>query len=143
MVYNLPNRDGAALASNGELLVANEGLHRYKADYIDRIFRTIKQPKYQGLRIVLLIEPDSLPNLITNVGFPKVAEAKASGAYVDGVRYAIGTLRSIPNTYAYIDVGHAGWMGWPSNFRPFVGLLKDLVQVHATFCSSGCSFGQR
>src|SRR5262249_21374789 len=65
-------------------------------------------------------------NLITNMNFEKVKEAKSSGAYVQGVQYAVGTLRSINNTYAYIDVGHAGWLGWPSNFRPFVDLLKEV-----------------
>ena len=72
----------------------------------------------------MVIEPDSLPNLVTNQGFAKVAEAKSSGAYVEGIQYAIGTLRSLSNTYAYIDIAHAGWMGWPSNFQPFVELLK-------------------
>lgn len=124
VIYNLPNRDGAALASNGELLIAQSGLSRYKTEYIDVIFSTIRQAKYGSLRIVFVIEPDSLPNLIVNTGFPKVAEAKASGAYVEGIQYAVGTLRSISNTYAYVDVGHAGWMGWPANFKPFVELLK-------------------
>ncbi|KAH0334648.1 glycoside hydrolase family 6 protein, partial [Aureobasidium melanogenum] len=36
VVYDLPNRDCAALASNGELTVANDGLTKYKA-YIDSI----------------------------------------------------------------------------------------------------------
>ena len=44
MIYNLPNRDGSALASNGELLVAENGLSRYKSEYIDAIFDTIKRP---------------------------------------------------------------------------------------------------
>ncbi len=126
VIYNLPNRDGAALASNGELLVAKDGLKRYKSEYIDAILDAIRRPQYKDLRIVMVIEPDSLPNLITNQGFAKVAEAKSSGAYVQGVQYAIGTLRSLSNTYAYIDVAHAGWMGWPSNFNPFVDLLKDV-----------------
>lgn len=125
VIYNLPNRDGSALASNGELLVSKNGMNRYKTEYIDVIFNVIRQPKYASLRIVMIIEPDSLPNLVTNLGFPKVAEAKNSGAYVQGVQYAVSTLRSISNTYAYIDIGHAGWMGWPSNFKPFVELLKQ------------------
>lgn len=124
VVYNLPNRDAAALASNGELLIAEKGLERYKTEYIDLLYDTLSQPKYRNLRIVMVIEPDSLPNLVTNTSIAKVKEAETSGAYVDGIQYAIGKLRSIPNTYAYIDIGHAGWMGWPSNFDPFVSLLK-------------------
>jgi cellulase/cellobiase CelA1 len=126
VIYNLPNRDGSALASNGELLIAQKGLDRYKTEYIDAIFDTIKKPKYGGLRIIMVIEPDSLPNLVTNLSIAKVKEAHASGAYVQGVQYAVGTLRSLANTYAYIDVAHAGWLGWPSNFKPFVELLKQV-----------------
>jgi cellulose 1,4-beta-cellobiosidase len=126
VIYNLPNRDGAALASNGELLIAEKGLERYKTEYIDVIFKVIKQPKYDKLRIVMVIEPDSLPNLVTNLNFPKVKEAESTGAYVKGIQYAIGTLRSISNTYAYIDVAHAAWLGWPANFSPFLELLKKV-----------------
>jgi cellulase/cellobiase CelA1/ferric-dicitrate binding protein FerR (iron transport regulator) len=126
VIYDMPNRDGSALASNGELLVAQNGLNRYKAEYIDVIYRILSQSKYDTLRIVMVIEPDSLPNLITNLNFPRVAEAYATGAYVQGVQYAIGTLRSLSNTYAYMDVAHAGWMGWKNNLKPFAALLKQV-----------------
>lgn len=128
VIYDLPNRDCSALASNGELLIANNGLNRYKTEYIDVIYSVISQPKYSNLRIVMVIEPDSLPNLITNLSFQKCSEAKNTGAYVQGVQYAIGTLRSIPNTYAYIDIAHAAWLGWESsNMDPFVTLIKDMA----------------
>ncbi len=126
VIYNLPNRDGSALASNGELHIAQNGLHRYKTEYIDVIHGIISQAKYSGLRIVMVIEPDSLPNLITNLSFPRVAEANTTGAYVQGVQYAIGTLRSLTNTYAYIDVAHSGGLGWSSNLTPFANLLKQV-----------------
>jgi cellulose 1,4-beta-cellobiosidase len=126
VIYDLPNRDCSALASNGELLIAQNGLNRYKTEYIDVIFNTIRQAKYSGLRIAMIIEPDSLPNLITNLSFAKCSEAQSTGAYVQGVQYAIGTLRSIPNTYAYIDVGHHGWLGWDTNFNPFVSMMKTV-----------------
>ncbi|RPI94102.1 MAG: cellobiohydrolase [Chloroflexi bacterium] len=126
VVYDLPNRDCSALASNGELLIAQDGMNRYKTEYIDVIYNTVRQAKYSNLRIVMVIEPDSLPNLITNLSFAKCAEANSTGAYVQGVQYAIGTLRQITNTYAYIDVGHHGWLGWPTNFDPFVTMLKQL-----------------
>ena len=126
VVYDLPNRDCSALASNGELLIAQNGLNRYKTEYIDAIYNTISQSQYSNLRIVMVIEPDSLPNLVTNLSFAKCAEAQSTGAYVQGVQYAVGTLRSLSNTYAYIDVAHAAWLGWPSNFTPFVNLLKQV-----------------
>jgi cellulose 1,4-beta-cellobiosidase len=126
VVYDLPNRDCSALASNGELLIAQNGMNRYRTEYIDQIFAAVSQPRFSNLRIVMVIEPDSLPNLITNLSFPKCSEAQSTGAYVQGVQYAIGTLRAIPNTYAYIDVGHHGWLGWPNNMTPFVSLLKTM-----------------
>ncbi|HLF27349.1 MAG TPA: glycoside hydrolase family 6 protein [Anaerolineae bacterium] len=126
VVYDLPNRDCSALASNGELLIAQNGLNRYRTEYIDVIFNAISQPRFSNLRIVAIIEPDSLPNLITNLSFAKCSEAQSTGAYVTGVQYAISRIRALSNTYAYIDVAHAAWLGWPSNFGPFVTLLKQV-----------------
>ena len=37
IIYDLPNRDCAALASNGELLIANGGMTRYQNEYITPI----------------------------------------------------------------------------------------------------------
>lgn len=65
VVYDLPNRDCAAAASNGEFTVANDGLTKYKA-YIDSISTAFAA--YPGVRIVAVIEPDSLGNLVTNSG---------------------------------------------------------------------------
>jgi cellulose 1,4-beta-cellobiosidase len=41
VVYNLPERDCNAKASNGELSIANNGLAKYK-EYIDAIVKQIK-----------------------------------------------------------------------------------------------------
>lgn len=40
-IYDLPNRDCAALASNGELTISNIGLQRYEQDYINPIARIL------------------------------------------------------------------------------------------------------
>ena len=128
VIYDLPDRDCAALASNGELTVANNGLATYKSQYIDPIASLLSSPKYSGLRIVNIIEPDSLPNLITNLSFAKCAEANSSGAYVQGVQYALNKLHAINNVYNYLDVGHSGWLGWSSNFQPTVNLLTSTIK---------------
>jgi cellulose 1,4-beta-cellobiosidase len=127
VIYDLPNRDCSALASNGELLIANNGLARYKTEYIDPIVAIMSQPKYASLRIATVLEPDSLPNLITNLSFAKCAEANSSGAYIDGVAYAAGKLHAISNVYTYVDVAHSGWLGWDSNLTPFVTLMGTLA----------------
>src|SRR5690349_16717724 len=99
VVYDLPNRDCAALASNGELTVANDGLNKYKTQYIDAIMNVLSQSKYSNLRIAAIIEPDSLPNLVTNLGTAKCAEANSSGAYVQGIQYALSRLHTLSNVY--------------------------------------------
>ncbi|WP_228984959.1 glycoside hydrolase family 6 protein, partial [Streptomyces sp. DH12] len=65
VIYNLPGRDCAALASNGEL--GPTEIDRYKSEYIDPIKTILADPKYASLRIVTTVEIDSLPNLVTNV----------------------------------------------------------------------------
>src|SRR5439155_17082059 len=55
VVYDLPNRDCSALASNGELLIANGGTAIYRAQYIDVIYNVISQAKYANLRIIAVI----------------------------------------------------------------------------------------
>lgn len=127
VIYNLPNRDCSALASNGELLIAQNGLNRYKTEYIDPIAAIMAEPRYAALRISTVIEIDSLPNLITNLNVPKCQEAKTSGAYVDGVRYALNKLHAIKNVYTYIDAGHHGWLGWDTNFGPSADLFTSTV----------------
>nr|WP_311734145.1 glycoside hydrolase family 6 protein [Streptosporangium becharense] len=127
VIYNLPNRDCSALASNGELLIAQNGLNRYKNEYIDPIAEIMKDPKYSALRIVTVVEIDSLPNLITNLNVPKCQEAKSTGAYVDGIRYALDKLHAIKNVYTYVDAAHHGWIGWDTNFGPTADLFASTV----------------
>jgi cellulose 1,4-beta-cellobiosidase len=128
VIYDLPNRDCAALASNGELIIANNGLTRYKTEFIDPIAAIMADPKYASLRIVNVVEDDSLPNLVTNLGIPACAEANSSGVYVQGIQYALNRLHAIPNVYNYLDIGHHAWLGWDSNFGPAVTLLTNAVR---------------
>jgi cellulose 1,4-beta-cellobiosidase len=61
VVYNLPDRDCAALASNGELAIADGGVEKYKA-YIDSIREHVLA--YADTNIILVIgwSPDSFSN---------------------------------------------------------------------------------
>jgi cellulose 1,4-beta-cellobiosidase len=128
VIYDLPERDCAAAASNGELSIAANGLARYKAEYIDPITAVFADPKYRDVRIVTIVEPDSLPNLVTNLGIQKCALANSSGAYVQGVQYALNKFSALPNVYSYIDIAHSGWLGWDSNFNPAVQLMTSVVR---------------
>ncbi|MEU5961572.1 glycoside hydrolase family 6 protein [Micromonospora parva] len=127
VIYNLPGRDCSALASNGEL--GPDELPKYKAQYIDPIAAIQGDSKYSSIRIINIIEIDSLPNLVTNTsgqpgGTVMCDTVKANGAYVNGVGYALAKLGSIGNVYNYIDAGHHGWLGWDSNFGPSAEILK-------------------
>ncbi|GAA3850104.1 cellulose 1,4-beta-cellobiosidase [Streptomyces coacervatus] len=128
VVYDLPGRDCAALASNGEL--GPTEIDKYKTQFIDPIAAILADSKYSSLRIVTTIEIDSLPNLVTNTGSratatPQCDTMLANGNYVKGVGYALAKLGAIPNVYNYIDAGHHGWLGWDDNFAPAANLFKQ------------------
>jgi len=127
VVYDLPNRDCNALASNGELAVAAGGMARYKVEYVDAMAAILADAKYATLRIVDVVEVDSLPNLLTNAAVPKCQEAAGPGGYVEGVRYALDKLGAIPNVYNYVDVGHSGWLGWDDNRSKTVAQMANVI----------------
>ncbi|WP_458248795.1 glycoside hydrolase family 6 protein [Streptomyces sp. MAI_2237] len=132
VIYDLPGRDCAALASNGEL--GPDDIDKYKSQYIDPIAAILADPKYAGLRIATVIEPDSLPNLVTNAGGTNSTTAacvtmKSNGNYEKGVSYALSKLGAVPNVYNYIDAGHHGWLGWDSNLGPAV---QEFAKVATT-----------
>lgn len=122
VVYDLPDRDCAAAASNGEYSIANNGLANYKA-YIDSIKTQLT--KFSDIRTILVVEPDSLANLVTNLNVAKCSNAQA--AYLEGINYALEQL-NLPNVAMYIDAGHAGWLGWSANLQPAATLF---AQVYA------------
>ncbi|GAA3934837.1 hypothetical protein GCM10023085_15290 [Actinomadura viridis] len=150
VVYNLPGRDCSALASNGELGATE--IDKYRTQFIDPIASIMGDAKYANLRIVTVVEIDSLPNLITNVsGRPTAVPAcdtmKANGNYVNGIAYALNKLGAIPNVYNYIDVGHHGWLGWDDNFGPTADLLAQTARASgsmanvAGFISNTANYG--
>jgi cellulose 1,4-beta-cellobiosidase len=139
VIYDLPDRDCAALASNGELSIAGgdtprgyttpltgTGIQEYENDYITPIYNILAAYKTNAnIRFVLVIEDDSLPNIVTNTGYSySIANCIAanggdsyptystSGVYVQGIQYALNQFHSLPNVYNYLDIGHHGWLGW-------------------------------
>src|SRR5205085_2908054 len=122
VIYDLPGRDCSALSSNGELGPTDIG--RYKTEYIDPIVAIEADPKYASIRIVNIVEIDSLPNIVTNAGGTAgstdlCATMKANGNYENGIAYALSKFHAAgANIYNYIDAAHHGWLGWSSNFGP-------------------------
>lgn len=128
VVYDLPDRDCAAYASNGELSSAANGLAIYKTQYIDRIAEILARPAYAGLRIVAVVEPDSYPNMITNLSVPACAAVNQKQVYVQGIQYALAKLSATKNVYLYLDIAHSGWLGWNDNREKAIQGFKTLVQ---------------
>jgi cellulose 1,4-beta-cellobiosidase len=131
VIYDLPGRDCSALASNGELGPTELG--RYQTEYIDPIAAIMGDTKYAKLNIIAIIEPDSLPNLVTNTNgsagsTPQCDTMLQNGNYVKGVQYALNKLHAISNVYNYIDVAHHAWLGWDSNFGPAATLLANTAK---------------
>ena len=146
VIYDLPDRDCAALASNGEISIAGNGtlsgIQQYEQDYITPIYNILQSyANNPNLRFVLILEPDSLPNLVTNTGMgaapiPNCVAANGgvsggpslSGVYVQGVQYVLNTFHPLPNVYQYLDIGQSAWLGWPNNLQPAIQLYNNLVK---------------
>jgi len=141
IVYDLPNRDCHAVSSNGEICCyynadktcnynqagdCAQGIQEYQTQYIDPFAAALKP--YSGqIPIVLLIEPDSLPNLATNQGDPHCGNSATTTAYKTGIPYAVNTLAAAcPQCTIYVDAAHGGWLGWPNNMQSFVSIVQSL-----------------
>ncbi|KAF8582951.1 glycoside hydrolase family 6 protein [Ramaria rubella] len=121
VIYDLPDRDCAAESSAGEYTIANNGSALYKA-YIDAIAAQVT--KYPTVRVVFVVEPDGLANLVTNLDISKCANAEST--YIELVSYAISQLQQ-PNVFLYLDAGHSGWLGWPANISPAAALFGQVL----------------
>ncbi|MGA2653588.1 MAG: glycoside hydrolase family 6 protein [Terracidiphilus sp.] len=165
VIYDLPDRDCAALASNGELSIAGNdtvtingvatqltgtGLEEYENDYITPIYNILAANSTNpNIRFALVVEDDSLPNLITNAGlsFGLANCIAANGGvtnstgtdidysgsvYIQGIAYAINQFHKLPNVYTYLDVGHHAWLGWPVNMAAGVTLFKTFATTELT-----------
>ncbi len=129
VIYDMPGRDCAALASNGTIPLTSGGLTTYENDFINPIYQIISQSKYAHLRIVTIIEPDSLPNLVTNLSSShQCALAQSTGIYTSAIEYDLDKFSQLPYVYNYLDIGHSAWLGWPTNLNPAVQLYTSVVK---------------
>lgn len=132
VIYDLPGRNCGRLASNGEF--GPNDLPRYKAEFIDPIAEILGRPAYRDLRIVTIIEPDSLPSLVLHTGWRAEATMLCermldNGGYVEGVGYALAKLGALPNVSNYLDVTHHGRIGWESNLAPTIDVFLQAAQT--------------
>ncbi|KAK5692693.1 hypothetical protein LTR17_025349 [Elasticomyces elasticus] len=113
VLYNLPDRDCSAGESAGELTIVANGLERYKSEFVDPFAKAVQ--KGSDLTFAIVLEPDSLGNVVTNQGIPKCATA--GPVYEEGIAYAISQLQK-KNVALYVDAAHGGWLGWDGNLEP-------------------------
>jgi cellulose 1,4-beta-cellobiosidase len=124
VVYNLPGRDCNAFASNGEL--PSGSINVYKTRYIDVIKGELAKYANPNVRVVLVLEPDSLPNMATNLGNPRCQTAEPE--YYEGIAYAMAEL-TMPNTYMYLDTAHGGWLGWDDNLAKITTIYRRVMDI--------------
>lgn len=115
VIYNLPDRDCSAKASDGELSIENDGINKYK-QFIDQIAAEINKPPFDRLDFAVVLEPDSLGNSVTNTESAPKCKIAAPG-YLTGLSYAVKKLQQ-KNVALYIDAAHSNWLGWPGNLEP-------------------------
>ncbi|KAG6367790.1 hypothetical protein INS49_001985 [Diaporthe citri] len=123
VLYNLPDRDCSAGESAGELILSENGLERYKTEYIQPYAEKVSAAT--DLTFAIVLEPDSLGNLVTNLNVEKCANA--ADAYKEGIAHAISSLQ-FDNVHLYIDAAHGGWLGWDDNLQPTAELFGEVVR---------------
>ncbi|CAI5531039.1 unnamed protein product [Closterium sp. Naga37s-1] len=123
VIYDLPGRDCKAWSSNEE--IPKGGFDTYKTKYIN-VAMACLQKKAANVRLSLVIEPDSLPNIATNMGTNR-CDATTDKEYTEGVAHAIAELSQIPDTTLYLDSGFRGWLGWPEGMKRVVAVYKKIL----------------
>ncbi|KAJ7080521.1 1, 4-beta cellobiohydrolase [Mycena epipterygia] len=125
MLVQIIVNDVPDAASNGEFSIANKRSQENYFNYIDQLMAQIQ--KFPDVRVVAIIEPDSLANLVTNLRVRECANAQTNAC----VTYAIQQLNTLGNfihSYTYLDAGYAGWLGWPANLSPAAQLFTLLYK---------------
>jgi cellulose 1,4-beta-cellobiosidase len=122
VLYDLPNRDCAAKSSAGELAVEKDGEKRYAAEVVDPIAAAFRAHASQ--RAIIVVEPDSLPNIATNLNNPKCAAS--DHAYRASIAYAVKSF-AMPNVSVYLDAAHSGWLGWDGNRDKIAKVFSEVL----------------
>jgi cellulose 1,4-beta-cellobiosidase len=75
---------------------------------LSNIDTTIAAARAESPTFALILEPDSLGNVVTNLAVPFCANA--SSGYLEGIAYSIAKFQ-LPNVFLYVDAAHRGWLG--------------------------------
>ncbi|KAG8904896.1 Beta-glucosidase cel3A, partial [Tulasnella sp. 408] len=80
---------------------------------------------YPQVRVVAVVEPDSLANLVTNLSDSRCSNAQS--AYLECTKYALEKLKQC-NIWLYLDAGHGGWLGWAANQDPAAQMFASVYK---------------
>jgi cellulose 1,4-beta-cellobiosidase len=115
--------DGGCSAAAGG---CESGLREYRDDFIAPLASILAA--HATVPVVLILEPDSLPNLVTNRGSnPRCGSNATQHAYEDGISLALAALKSAaPRVTIYLDAGHGAWLGWEEPARRLMARVCEL-----------------
>jgi cellulose 1,4-beta-cellobiosidase len=136
VLHDLPDRDCTLATATGEL--GPDELTRYQRLFVDPIVAIESDPRYAALRIVNVVEPNALAELVIGrTSFhPRCLAAAQNGTYVRGIQYVLDQLHRFPNLYAYLGASHHGQLGWDDNFAAAATLLATTVRGTAAGAAS-------
>eukprot|EP00833_Pecoramyces_ruminatium_P017587 jgi/Orpsp1_1/1191619/evm.model.d7180000087383.1 len=115
ILYMIPTRDCNSLASAG----GASDLKKYQG-YVDKIAKTIS--KYPDSKVVMVIEPDTLGNLITG---ETEACKNVHDLHKQALSYAVNVFGNMSNVSAYLDAAHSKWLGWTTDKVALV--IKEIL----------------
>lgn len=102
----------------------SHGIHEYEHEFVEPFVELLV--RYQDVPVVVILEPDSLPNLVTNMGFQGCTDTTAA-AYKQGLSAAVRYLHlRAPTVAVYLDAAHGGWLGWDEKVIKLVDLVGEL-----------------
>jgi len=144
ILYDLPNRDCNAKASNGEICCYRdattgrcdytaqgdcaEGLQEYEDEYVTP-FAQVLGAYHERVPIAVIVEPDSLPNLATNAQSTSTpcGNPATGTAYKSGIEFAVKTVAAqAPSVALYLDAAHGGWLGWMTGVEAYLAIVQEI-----------------
>ncbi|GAB1818852.1 glycoside hydrolase family 6 protein [Herbidospora sp. RD11066] len=128
VLSDLPGKDCSSWWPTAEFPMTADGVAAYRNQFVNPIAAILADPRYAPLRIVTLVEPETLGSMVAGNPEPECVEARTSGVYVQGVRQALAALGPIPNVYVYLDAARSSVAGWAEVSGPLVDVLRQAVE---------------
>jgi len=129
VVYALPNKN-CVIHNNYEPESPYSMEYRvndYRNNIIDALADLFSEPGYQSMRIVVVLEPGAIGNLVTGLNYLECDNIHGPGGHMDALRYALNRFSASNNVYTYLDMVGSSWFGWTENFSRAASVTKSLL----------------